>query len=376
MKSYAFIGGDPGRTFVAGDEGPKLPLSLRWRAQGIDNCAMTSPLKEHSRIVVCDDAHGDRVSRLYCFDAGTGYQLWNHENNAPGTSTLGCLVNGLALYYRSDEREGHLRALRIADGSLAWENREMHVGGSPLVVAGRVILDWWDGSVQHIAMIEPEAGDALWRKRCEVERWPMAVGDGLILLREDHERPGQKVACISLEDGRDLWQSDLSEVGRYWDPARRESVPGGAVVLTAIGRRAWCPLTPGKLACLDLRDGSIVWTRSFDRGAPSTPIPADGKVYFTTMESFHCLEAATGRDVFSVGGIADESKGSPGHTSGFIAGDYYFYAGGRSVYARDRHTGKTVWRYEGDSIFTPPFFSGGSLYTSCLNGHVYCFGPE
>lgn len=376
MESYAFVGGDPGGTFVAGDERPKLPLSLRWRAQGIDNCAMTGPLKDRGRIVVCDDAHGERVSRLYCFDAGSGHQLWNVENNVPGTSTLGCLVNGLALYYRSDEQEGHLRALRIEDGSLAWENPEMHVGGSPIVVAGRVILDWWDHGVQHIAMIQGRTGEVLWRRKCEAERWPLAVGDGVILVREDHERPGQQVACVSLEDGRDLWRTDMGEIGRHWDVVRGESVPGGTSVLTAIGRRAWCPVTPGKLACLDLWDGSIVWTRAFDLGSPSTPIPADGKLYFTTMESFHCLDAATGRDAFSMGGIGEESVGSFGATSGFVAGDYYFYGGGRSVYARDRHTGETAWRYEGDSIFTPPFFSDGCLYTSCLNGHVYCFGPQ
>ena len=153
-------------------------------------------------------------------------------------------------------------------------------------------------------------------------------------------------------------------------------MPGDAVTLTAVGKRAYCPVHVGKLACLDLWDGSVVWTRGFDRGTPSTPIPADGKLYFTTIESFNCLDAATGRDILLMGGIGEESVGSFGATSGFVAGDYYFYATGRSLFARDRHAGKAVWRYEGDSFFTPPFFLGGCLYTSCLNGHVYCFGPE
>jgi len=90
MDSYAFIGGDPGLTFVAGNEEPKLPLTLRWRSQGIDNCAMTAPLKDRGRIVVCDDAHRERVSRLYCFDAVTGRQRWYIENNVPGPSRVSC----------------------------------------------------------------------------------------------------------------------------------------------------------------------------------------------------------------------------------------------------------------------------------------------
>jgi outer membrane protein assembly factor BamB len=376
MKSYTFLGGDPGKTFAAEDEEPKLPLKLRWRSQGVGNWAMTAPLKDRGRIVVCDDAHGERVSRLYCFDAVTGRQLWDLENNVPGLSMVSCLVGGLVLYSRADEYEGHLRAFRIEDGALAWENHEMHVGGSAIVVAGRVVLDWWDRGVQHIAMIQGATGEVLWKKRFEIERWPLAVGDGVILLREDHERPGQKVACISLEDGCDLWQADVGEIGRHWDPVRQQSLPGITAGMTAAGKRAWCSVAPSKLACLNLSDGSVVWTRTFDLGSPSIPIPAEGRLSFTT-ESFHSVEAETGRDVFSVGGIHEEAVGALGGvSSGFVAGDYYFYGGGRSVYARDRRTGETVWRYEGDSIFTLPFFSDGCLYASCLNGHVYCFGPE
>lgn len=376
MESYSFIGGDSGKTFAAGDEQPELPLRLRWRSQGIDNCAMAPPLKDRGRIVVCDDAHGERVSRLYCFDAATGREVWQVGQNIPGLSRVSCLVDGVVLYCRADEVEGHLRALRIADGSLAWESQEMHAGGDAIIVAGRVILSLWDRGVQRVAAIQGKTGNVLWQRRYEPDRWPLAAGDGVILLSEnDPDQPGRHVACIALDDGRELWRTDVGEIGRSWDPARRESVPGGAVVLTAIGKRAWCPVTSGKLACLDLWDGTIRWTRSFDVGLPSTPIPADGRLYFTTMDSFHCLDAATGRDVFSMGGIGEESIGSFGATSGFVAGDYYFYGAGRAVLARDRYTGKTVWRYEGDSIFTPPFFSEGCLYTSCLNGHVYCFGP-
>jgi outer membrane protein assembly factor BamB len=374
MESYTFLGGDPGKTFVAGDEEPKLPLRLQWRSQGIDNWAMTAPLKDRGRIVVCDDAHGERVSRLYCFDAATGRELWQLEQNVPGLSRVSCLVDGLALYGRADEYEGHLRAFRIEDGSLAWENPEMHTGGDAIVVAGRVILEWWDRGVQHVAVIQGKTGDVIWRRRYDQDRWPKAISDEVILLSEDDdERPGRRVASVSIEDGREQWRADVGEVGRYWDPVRRESVPGGMATLTAIEKRAYCSVVVGKLACLDLWDGSIVWTRGFDLGSPSTPIPADGKLYFTTMDSFHCLEAKTGRDVFSVGGITEESSS---RTSGFIAGDYYFYAADRSVIALDRHTGKKVWRYDAESIFTPPFFSDGCLYTSCLNGHVYCFGPE
>jgi outer membrane protein assembly factor BamB len=374
MGSYTFIGADPGKTFVAGDEEPKLPLRLLWRSQGIDNCAMTAPLKDRGRIVVCDDAHGERISRLYCFDAATGQSLWQLEQNVPGLSRLGCLVDGVALFSRADEYEGHLRAFRIEDGSLAWEHQEMHAGGDAIVVAGRVILSLWERGVQHVAVIQGGNGDILWRRRYDNDRWPIAVGEGMVLLSEnDPEQPGRRVACVSLQDGSERWRTDVGEIGRWWDAVRRESVPGGTVSLSAIGKRAYCSVVVGKLACMDLWNGNIVWTRGFDLGSPSTPIPADGKLYFTTMDSFHCLEAFTGRDVFSVGGITEQVSS---RTSGFIAGDYYFYAADCSVIALDRHTGKKVWRYDAESVFTPPFFSDGCLYTSCLNGHVYCFGSE
>ena len=76
----------------------------------------------------------------------------------------------------------------------------MHAGGDAIVVADHVILSLWDDGVQHVAAIQGNTGDILWRRRSGNDRWPLAVGDGVILLREDDEHPGRRVACISLED--------------------------------------------------------------------------------------------------------------------------------------------------------------------------------
>ena len=115
-----------------------------------------------------------------------------------------------------------------------------------------------------------------------------------------------------------------------------------------------------RLLCLDATTGKILWKHEYDclytvsypSGPRVTPIVKDGRVYaLGTMGDFCCVDAATGKPIWSKNLMADYKLDSP-PLWGFAAhplldGDMlYTLAGGdgSAVVALNKDTGKEVWK--------------------------------
>ncbi len=96
--------------------------------------------------------------------------------------------------------------------------------------------------------------------------------------------------CLDLKTGRQLWTSD----GPYSDPPAAPAVAGGVVYMA--GNK------PGTMNALDAKNGEKIWTwavpdktknvtsEDYASAIYSTPMIADGKVFFTSYTGFlYCL---------------------------------------------------------------------------------------
>ena len=147
-----------------------------------------------------------------------------------------------------------------------------------------------------------------------------------------------------------------------------------------------------RVICLDMVTGETVWEHGcgwpYERGGRypgprSTPAYADGRIYFCAADGLvGCLEAATGREVWSVHLQSDLGAEVPGFgyscTPTVISGLVLLPVGGpnSALIALDASTGEVRWRggdEEGSYVgILPITFRGRRLVVACLQNHVVC----
>ena len=76
----------------------------------------------------------------------------------------------------------------------------------------------------------------------------------------------------------------------------------------------------GTVTCLDLTDGTVLWSREFDEGFYSSPVLAGGNVYILDRSGTMRVFADSARFV----PVAESSLGEPAScTAAFVAGRIY-----------------------------------------------------
>lgn len=185
------------------------------------------------------------------------------------------------------DASGAVRALRVADGSVAWE---FHSGGpvysTPDVGAGRVVFGSTDGAVYAL---DAATGGLAWKVGTSrpVVACPR-IADGVVFIgSSDHV-----FRAIDLATGHSVW----SHAGIEGFVETRPLVADGKVVFGA-----WA----GRLYALDEKTGQLAWTWQGDRSSPlyspaaCWPVAANGRVFTVAPDRrITALELATGREVW------------------------------------------------------------------------------
>ena len=215
------------------------------------------------------------------------------------------------------DASGSVRALRVADGSVAWEFKTQDpIYSTPDVAAGRVVFGSTDS---RIYALDARLGTAVWKV---VTRGPVVacprleqgvayVGSGDHIFR-----------AIDLATGRVLWRAEGIE-------GFVETKPLVAAGLAVFG--AW----DGRLYALDAATGQTAWTWRGDKPSPfyspaaCWPVAANGRVFVVTPEPWLAgIELESGRALWgtdnwavreSIGLSADGRRVYVRTTDGFIA---------------------------------------------------------
>lgn len=249
-----------------------LPAVPRGRAAGAKQAATAPPRPDFAVNGLYPD-----VKARWQFDAG-----WTIASSAAVSGDT--VVVG--------DASGSVRALRIADGSIAWELKtDDPVYSTPAAGAGRVVFGGTDGAVYAV---DARKGTLAWKVQTggPIVACP-AIADGIVYIGSgDHI-----FRAIRVSTGDIVWGQD----GIDGFIEARPLVAGGLVVFGA-----W----DGRLYALEAKTGRMVWTWQGEQASPfyapaaCWPVAAAGRVFIVAPDRMMtAIELASGRELWGTDNI-------------------------------------------------------------------------
>ena len=158
-----------------------------------------------------------------------------------------------------------LRALRVSDGSVAWEIPFADTLAAPLVFA-----DGWlfAATPQSLLAFQAADGSLIWRRDLGgVRAAPAAAGDRQYVSLDDG-----RVLALRVKDGETVWEKKLSSVG----------MPNE---ILALDRQLFVGSTDNYLYCLKIRNGEIDWRKQTGADVISRALADEDNVYFVSFDN-------------------------------------------------------------------------------------------
>ena len=157
------------------------------------------------------------------------------------------------------------------------------------------------------------------------------------------------------------------EVKELWKFTDDSNIAGG---FARAGRKAWYATSSGKLRCIRLSDGKILWSKSFPGKIFSTPAVC-GKylVLGCTDGGIYAVDSRSGRPLWSV--MAGKSVlGSPV----IFDGKVFIGASDGTFRALNLENGAEVWKFDGVEGFVEcrAFVDAGQVVFGAWDGRLYC----
>jgi len=216
-----------------------------------------------------------------CLDE-QGQVVWKNDaiKYSPVHGNGGCpvLVDDLLVFMADGGKEPFIAALDIADGALRWKQprsfgaRRAFSFSTPLLVetssGKQLICPGSDG----VAAIEPATGKEIWRVKYEgYSVVPRPVhAHGHIYLSTGYD----KAKLLAIREGG---QGDVTDSHITWTMGRGAPLTPSPLV---IGDEIYLIADNGMMTCADAKTGDIHWQERVARQTSSSPIYADGKIYF------------------------------------------------------------------------------------------------
>jgi len=311
-----------------------------WK-QPVPGAGWSSPVIAGGRIFLTTGVTGagaaEGVSlRALAFDEATGRALWEtevfaaseasvqptHAKNSPASPTP--IIDGERIYVHFGH---HGTACLDLNGKVLWRNNRLSYdpvhgsGGSPALVGDRLVINADGAKDPFVAALDKANGEVLWKvSRTAKVRQNFSFSTPLVIAVNGQTQiitPGSgAVSALDPKDGREIWHA---RYGSGFSVVPRPVFAHGLVfVATGYGRAdllairvdgqgdvtdthiAWrvtkgAPLTPsvvvvgdelyvvadiGLASCFDARTGTLHWQERIEGNYSSSPVAADGKIYF------------------------------------------------------------------------------------------------
>jgi outer membrane protein assembly factor BamB len=319
----------------------------------------------------------DREWTMYGHDpACTSYS----PSNAPNANTTAWVSNlpgGTAWAYPLVAEEkvfigagGYLNAFNETDGSLLWNFRAPAQPGYPGISAvadGMVFFGTAEpGPEGCIYALNTTTGEQIWNFTTEgYVRAPPVIVEDRLYIGGDLDGTG-KLYCINATTGASLWnyttQDRMTSVAVAYDR-----------VYASCGH--WETDTQAAVYCLDMYDGSYVWSFDTGRDISGGLSVANGKVYFSaSYEGWDCivyaLNATNGDVVWSTTRYSDGSAGNTAVAYGKVFIQLGYYTDG--IYALNETNGDEIWASHGPSGGGPVVADGKVFFARGNPANVFC----
>ncbi|MBD3235415.1 MAG: PQQ-binding-like beta-propeller repeat protein [Candidatus Eisenbacteria bacterium] len=257
-------------------EGAEPPPRPGQRPPGVLIAVWKKDLGRHvGRQIDADAEHVAAATldrRCVLLDARSGREIWSRRRDAGVQAGL-TLIEGAVLGV-TDFPEGRLFCLARVSGRERWSVPLGEAWGAPLVADGRVFAASLPG---RVACVSLEDGRELWHQRTHLRvRAPLALCDSLLLV------PTLNDSLLAL---------DAASGARRWSVA-----PGGALYGPPVwtGTQLWTLSFEGRLSALDPGKGRIRASRQLDglfrsglaaRGDRLAALATDGTLWMLDAEN-------------------------------------------------------------------------------------------
>jgi outer membrane protein assembly factor BamB len=255
--------------------------------------AASTPATDGEHVVAFFGTEG-----LHCYEAG-GKLLWSKHfgeldagfymmPEASWGFSASPVIHAGVVYIQCDVQKGSfVAALALADGSELWRvpRADVPTFGAPTVDvrAGRaqLICNGW----KHIGSYELASGKELWKLEGggDIPVPTPVVGEGLVYITNAHGRMAPVLAIDVMAEGTLDLDPEKSAHMRWRDLRR------GAYMQTplVLGEFLYVCKDNGVLTCFDAAGGEVVYEERLGDGVSgftSSPVAADGKLYFASEE--------------------------------------------------------------------------------------------
>ena len=193
---------------------------------------------------------------------------------------------------------------------------------------------------------------------------PSLSGDHIFQLADDGV-----LSAINLHTGHTFWQQHIGSLA-----ASTPAAVGDVVYATVLARANG--VAKGEVLALAYATGRILWSRALPSPSESSPLVADGRVFFGSQNgTVYALDAHNG-DVVWTYHAASAVKASPTLSDGILYfGDYSGH-----VQALDEQTGRRIWDSgsEGALLGSGTFYSTaavmyGRVFLGNTDGRIYAY---
>ncbi|HEY9077388.1 MAG TPA: PQQ-binding-like beta-propeller repeat protein [Anaerolineaceae bacterium] len=257
-----------------------------------------------------------------------------------------CYDNGIIYFGAYDN---NLYAVNAENGSFLWKfPTEGGIVTRPLVHEGSVLFGSTD---KRLYAISARQGKVNWTYLTEgaIHSSPR-IAEGYVFFGSDDGY----LYSINVLSNRLLWRMDAGE-----------SIRSSPYIL---GDFVFVGCETGELICVDFR-GQVKWRFKTKRPVTSSPLVAEGSVYFASLDStFYAVDAKTGWAIwrFRMG------KGSV--SSPFKVNNYLFFGSADGyIYCIETSNAREIWRYQTNhQVSGSPVVYKDSVYCGSIDGCLYC----
>ncbi|MBF0159614.1 MAG: PQQ-binding-like beta-propeller repeat protein [Magnetococcales bacterium] len=182
-----------------------------WRAQ-LPTAAASAPVVADGRVILTTIDN-----RAYAFDTVDGHTVWSHTGAPADLAIMGAatpvVASGAVLIGYSS---GEVAVIGVDKGKRIWNSNLTVVGGrseldllqdvdASLVIApnGAIIAANHQG---RLVALDPRDGQFLWERTMSVLRRPLAIGSRLFVADVEG-----KLLCLQLDNGKVLWSTPVSD---------------------------------------------------------------------------------------------------------------------------------------------------------------------
>ncbi len=246
---------------------------------------------------------------LVCVDL-KGTRIWAKNMGIPenhyGHSSSLMLWKDLLFIQFDTNKAGKVMAVNALTGDTAWEtNRSSKISwASPILTNLGNHFELVLASSPSVAGYDPVTGKELWSLEClsgEVGPSP-AYYNGVVYAANEYAN------LVAIKPGNEL--SVIWETNEYLPEVASPVAMDGMLFLGT---------SYGVIACFDTTNGEILWEYECDQGIYSSPVIADGKVYFLDMDGImHIFNADKTMKLIGEPALGEQAVSTPAFADGKI----------------------------------------------------------